>query len=167
MTSPATSASTGSQSRDGRSHRKAGGRIRAPFDSEIISLKTTRHSTTIDNVKAKIDNVEGKDSGQGGEKTLVKTHTSKTSSLRPVDCISDQFPTRGIPTTSLCLARQVSTSHDKSPPRTRSPTPAGMWDQTHNVNTTTDAEERFPTSCRYNSWQPCKQLTPTRALVLV
>jgi hypothetical protein len=49
--------------------------------------------------------------------TLVKTHTCKTSSLWPVGCISDQFPTRGIRTTSLCLARQVSASHDKSLPR--------------------------------------------------
>jgi hypothetical protein len=35
-------------------------RIRAPFDGEIISLKTKRHSNTIDNVKAKIDNVNAK-----------------------------------------------------------------------------------------------------------
>jgi hypothetical protein len=48
--------------------------------------------------------------------TLVKTHTIKTSSLRPVDCISDRFPTRGTPTTSLCLAQQVSASHEKSGP---------------------------------------------------
>jgi hypothetical protein len=46
--------------------------------------------------------------------TLVKTHTGKTSSLRPVGCISDQFPTTGIPATSLHLTRQVSVSHDKS-----------------------------------------------------
>jgi hypothetical protein len=59
---------------------------------------------------------QGKDSGQGGEKTLVKTHTSKMFSLWPVGSISDQFPTRGTPTTSLRLARQVSASHDKSGP---------------------------------------------------
>jgi hypothetical protein len=41
----------------------------------------------------------------------VKTHTSKTSGLRSVGCISYQFPTRGTP-------RQVSASHDKSPPCT-------------------------------------------------
>jgi hypothetical protein len=35
-------------------------RIRAPFDGEIISLKTTRHSNTINNVKAKVDNVKAK-----------------------------------------------------------------------------------------------------------
>jgi multidrug resistance efflux pump len=33
--------------------------IRAPFDGEIISLKT-RLSNTIDNVNAKIDNVKAK-----------------------------------------------------------------------------------------------------------
>jgi hypothetical protein len=30
------------------------------FDSEITTLKTTRHFNTIDNVKAKIDNVRAK-----------------------------------------------------------------------------------------------------------
>jgi hypothetical protein len=59
---------------------------------------------------------QGKDSGQGGEKILVKTHTGKTSNLWPVGCISDQFPTRGTPTTSLRLAREVSASHEKSGP---------------------------------------------------
>jgi hypothetical protein len=57
---------------------------------------------------------------------LVKTYTGKTSSLLPVGCVSDQFPTRGTPTTSLHLAqkslphtkslrlaREVSASHDK------------------------------------------------------
>jgi hypothetical protein len=48
---------------------------------------------------------------------LVETHTGKTSSLRLVACISDQFPTKETPTTSLRLARQVSASHDKSPSR--------------------------------------------------
>jgi hypothetical protein len=62
-------------------------RIRAPFDSEIISPKITRHSNTIDNVKAKIDNVKAKIKNK--KKTLVKTHTSKTTSLRPVGCISE------------------------------------------------------------------------------
>jgi hypothetical protein len=57
---------------------------------------------------------QDKDSGKGGEKTLVKTHTGKTSSLWPVGCISDQFPTRGPLTRSLHLAREVSASHDKS-----------------------------------------------------
>jgi hypothetical protein len=79
----------------------------------------TRLPNTIDNVKAKIDNV-GQDSRRGGVRTPVKTHTGKTSSLRPVGSISDQFPTRGIPPTSLRLARQVSASHYKYPPRTTS-----------------------------------------------
>jgi hypothetical protein len=34
-------------------------RIRAPFDGEMISLNT-RHSYTVDNVEAKIDNVKAK-----------------------------------------------------------------------------------------------------------
>jgi hypothetical protein len=45
---------------------------------------------------------------------FVKTHTSKTPSLWLGGYISDQFPTRG---THLCLAQQVSASHEKSPPR--------------------------------------------------
>jgi hypothetical protein len=34
--------------------------------------------------------------------------------------------------------RQVSISHDKSPPRKRSPAPAGTWDQTRSARTGTD-----------------------------
>jgi hypothetical protein len=70
---------------------------------------------------------------------LVKTHTGKTSSLWPVGCISDQFPTKGTPTTSLRLARQVCASHDKSPPRTTSPVLTGVWAQTHGTSIATDA----------------------------
>jgi hypothetical protein len=62
---------------------------------------------------------QGKDSGQG-VRVVVKIHTGKTSSLQLVGCISDQFPTRGTPTTSLCLTRKVSASHDKSLPRAKS-----------------------------------------------
>jgi hypothetical protein len=48
----------------------------------------------------------------------VKTHTGKMSSLRPVGCISDQFPTRGTP--------------DKSPPHTTRSAPTGAWARTRN-----------------------------------
>jgi hypothetical protein len=73
------------------------------------------------------------------------------SSLRPVGCISDQFRTRGTPTTSLHLARRVSTSHDKSPPRTTSLSHkkslprttslalTDMWAQMHDTSIATDA----------------------------
>jgi hypothetical protein len=54
----------------------------------------------------------------------VKTITGKTSRSQPIGNFSDPFPTRGTPsdnsppyTTSLHLARQVSTSHDESPPQ--------------------------------------------------
>jgi hypothetical protein len=90
---------------------------------------------------------------------LVKTHTGKTFGLWPVGCIYDQFPTRGTPTTSLRLARQVSASHDKSPPcttshrlarevsashdkslpRTRSLAPTDTWAQMHGMGIATDA----------------------------
>jgi hypothetical protein len=109
---------------------------------------------------------------------LVKTHTGKTSSLRPVGCISDQLPARRTVTTSLRLAREVFASHDKSSPRMTSLRLAqrdwlrlvrghGRAVEAHDASTTTDAhEERFPTPCKYNSWRPCKRLTPTRALML-
>jgi hypothetical protein len=75
-------------------------------------------------------------------------HLGKTSSLRPVGCISNQFPTRGIPTTSLRLAREVFVSHEKSPPRTTSlyltrevsaslnlpRAPTGAWAMAHSAS---------------------------------
>jgi ubiquitin C len=63
-----------------------------------------------------------------GMQIFVKTLTGKTTCLRPGGCISDQFPTRG---TRLRLARQVSTSHGKSLPRTTSPAPTSVWGLTH------------------------------------
>jgi hypothetical protein len=83
---------------------------------------------------------------------MVKTHTGKTSSLRLVGCISDQFPTRGTP-------RQVSASHSKSPPRTasiyltrqvRSQLVRGPR-RTTVTPQPTRMEERISTSCRYNN----------------
>jgi hypothetical protein len=93
---------------------------------------------------------------------MVKTHTGKTSNLWPVGCISDQFPTRGTPTTSLRLARQVSATTSlrlaQEVPTTRSlrlarqvsttrslrlargvSAPTGTWAQTHGVSIATDA----------------------------
>jgi hypothetical protein len=76
---------------------------------------------------------------------VVKTHTGKTSSLRPIGCISDQFPLEGPHdkspprTRSLRLAREVSASHEKSPPRTTNPALTGAWAQMHGTSTTTDA----------------------------
>jgi hypothetical protein len=51
-------------------------------------------------------------------------------------CLSDKSLPR---TTSLCLARQVSVSYDKSPPRTTSPTPTSVWTQTHGSGEAADA----------------------------
>jgi hypothetical protein len=118
---------------------------------------------------------QDKDSGQGGERTLVKTHTGKMSSLRPVGCVSDQLPTRGTPTRSLCLAREVSASRDKSLPRTRSfrlarevrPRLARGPRRTSWAPPPTRVEEQFSMPCKYNSWRPCKQLTTIRALMLI
>jgi hypothetical protein len=72
--------------------------------------------------------------------------------------------------------RQVSASHEKSPPRTTSlpshdkPPPRTTSrgpKRTVYAPPPTRVEERFSTPCRYHSWRPCKQLTPTRALMLV
>jgi hypothetical protein len=109
-------------------------RIRAPFDSEIISPKTTRHSDTIDNVKAKIDNIkakiQNKEEGRPWSRpTLVRRPISSQMAASPTSS-----PLEGPP-------RQVSASHDKSPPRMRSPAPAGTWAQTHNASASTDARE--------------------------
>jgi hypothetical protein len=82
-----------------------------PFDSKVISPKTTRHSNTIDNVKAKIDNVKAK--------------------------IQDKEDRR--PWSRPTLARQVSASHGKSPPRTTSHVPTRGWARTCGARTTTDA----------------------------
>jgi hypothetical protein len=77
--------------------------IRAPFYGEIISPKhkTIQYQWQCEGQDRQR---QGKDLGQGGVKTLVKTHTGKTSSLRLVGCISDQFPTRRTLMTSLHLA---------------------------------------------------------------
>jgi hypothetical protein len=100
---------------------------------------------------------------------FVKTLTSKTSSLQPVGCISDQFPTRGT------LAREVSASHEKSPPHTRSLRLARqvrlqlVRGSRHTAQTSppTRVEERISMSRRNNSWRPCRQPTPARALMQI
>jgi hypothetical protein len=103
-------------------------RIRASFDGQIISLKTTRHSNTIDNVKAKIDNVNTKIQN----KEEKRSWSRPTLAIRPIFgqlvASPTSFPLEEPPrqvsshekspprTTSLDIARQVSTSHEKSGP---------------------------------------------------
>jgi hypothetical protein len=152
-------------------------RIRAPFNGEKIFLrhKVTQHHWQCEGQDWQC---QGQDSGWRRLRTLVKTHTGKTSSLRPVGCIFDQFPTKGIPTTSLRLARQVFASHEKSPPCTRSlrlarPPSGSDWYVGHDTRCElrarapppTRMREWFPAPCKYNSWQPSKQLTPIRDLM--
>jgi hypothetical protein len=106
-------------------------RISVSFDGEIISPKIARLSDTIDNVKAKIDNVKVKiqDKKEGrpwSRPTLARRAVSGQLAASPTSS-----PLEGPP-------RQVSTSHDESPPRTTSTASAGAWAQTHNAIASTD-----------------------------
>jgi hypothetical protein len=78
----------------------------------------------IDNVKAKIQDKEEK--GPWSRPTLARRPVFGQLAASPTSS-----PLEGPP-------RQVSASHDKSPPHTTSPAPAGTWAQTHNTSTTTD-----------------------------
>jgi hypothetical protein len=67
---------------------------------------------------------------------LSRPCTGKAPNLHSGGSLSDKSPPH---TTSLRLARQVSASHDKYPPRTTSPTPTSAWAQTHGSGEATDA----------------------------
>jgi hypothetical protein len=97
-------------------------RIKAPFDGEIISPKTTRQSNTIVNVKGKIDNIKAKiqdkeEKGSWSRPTLARRpvfgQLAASPASSPLEDPRDKYPPRMI---SLLLAREVSASHDKSGP---------------------------------------------------
>jgi hypothetical protein len=100
--------------------------------TRLSPLKTTRHSNTIDNVKAKIDNVKAKIQ----DKEERRPWSRPTLARRPVSCQLAASPTSSPLEGSL---RQVSASHDKSPPRTTSPAPTGTRAQAHSASATIDA----------------------------
>jgi hypothetical protein len=107
-------------------------RIRAPFDVEIVSPETTRRSNKIDNVKAKIDNVKAK---IDNVKTKIQDKEERRSWSRPTLARRPVFGQLAASPTSFPLEeppRQVSTSHDKSPPRTTSLRPARQVSASHN-----------------------------------
>jgi hypothetical protein len=92
--------------------------IRVPFDGKMISHET-RFSDTIDNVKAKIDNVKVK---IDNVKAKTQDEEDRRSLSRPSLArhpVPDQLDLRPVPYWRDPL-RQVSASHDMSPPRTTS-----------------------------------------------
>jgi hypothetical protein len=106
-------------------------RIRAPFDGEIISPKTTRQSNTIDSVKAKIDTVKAKIQDKEERRPWSRPTLARHPAFSQLAASPTISPLEESP-------RQVSASHDKSSPRMRSPAPASTWAQMHSVSTTTD-----------------------------
>jgi hypothetical protein len=95
-------------------------RIRAPFDGEIISPKKTGHSNTIDNVKAKIDNAKEKIQDKEERRSWSRPTLARRPVFGQLAASPTRFPLEEPP-------RQVSASHDKSPPRTTSPALTGAW----------------------------------------
>jgi hypothetical protein len=97
---------------------------------------------------------------------FMKTLTGKTSSLLPVGFTSDQFPTRGT------LARQVSASHEKSPPRTTSLRLARrVWLRlvrgpgcTTRATPPTHMEERISTSRKIQQLAAMQEARPAKSL---
>jgi hypothetical protein len=133
-------------------------RIKALFDSEIISPKTTRWSNKIDNVKAKIDNVKAKIDNVKAkiqDKEEKEPWSRPTLARRPVFGQLATSPTSFPPEESLCLARQVSARLVCGPRRMVRASPP------------TRAEKRISTTCKCNSWRPCRRPAPPRALMLV
>jgi hypothetical protein len=98
-------------------------RIRAPFDGKIISLKGSETNT-----------LEA-DSTICWQATWGWLYPCWLQHLEGVDR-SPGAPTRAM---SLRLARQVSASHDKSPPRTTSSVLISAWAQMHGASLATDA----------------------------
>jgi hypothetical protein len=154
--------------------------IRAPFDSKIIPPQKTRLSDTIDSVKVKIDNVKAKTDSvkaktQGEQDPGPRSRSSVAR--RPVPAQLGASLTssllEGTPPRSLRLARQVSTSHDKSTPRELPPTPTEAWATARGA---TPGHERLPhdawgTNSPRHASTPAggqrEQLVPTEALMRV
>jgi hypothetical protein len=72
-------------------------------------------------------------------KTLHRQGTQSSLGWQPLRQVSASHDKSPPHTTSPRLARQVSASHDKSSPRTTSPAPTSAWAQTHGSGETTDA----------------------------
>jgi hypothetical protein len=88
-------------------------RIRAPLTAILLPLKTTRHSNTIDNVKAKIENIKAKIQDKEERRPWSRPSLARRLVFGQLAASPTSFPLEEPP-------RQVSTSHDKSPPHTTS-----------------------------------------------
>jgi hypothetical protein len=121
-----------------------------------VKAKIDNMKAKIDNVKVKIDNVKAKIQ----DKEEKEPWSRPTLARRLVfgQLAADQFPTRGKsppPMTSLRLARQDQSRLVCEPKCMARASPP------------TRVEKRISTSCKYNSWQPCRRPAPPRALMLV
>jgi hypothetical protein len=157
--------------------------IRAPFDGEIISPKTWL-SDTIDNVKSKINNVKAKTQDEEDPGPQSRPSLARRPVLDQLGASMTSSLPEGPPPTSLRLARQVSASHDKSPPLTTSLSlaqrilrpvrvpPNSDWgvghDTRHDPGIQTPPPRRmgnqFPTPCNHTSWQTTQAADPDRGL---
>jgi hypothetical protein len=153
--------------------------------AKLSPLKTARHSNTIDNVKAKIDNVKAKiqdkeEKGPWSRPSLARRPVFSQLAASPTSFpLEEPFSTsheKSPPRTrSLCLTREVSALHEKSPPRTKSLRLArevrlrlvrGPRHATR-ASPPTRVEKRISTSRRNNRWRPCRRPIPARALMQV
>jgi hypothetical protein len=113
-----------------------------------MKAKIDNVKAKIDNVKAKIDNVKAKIQDKEEKEHWSRPTLARRLVFGKLAASPTSFPLEE----SLHLTRQVSASHDKSPPRTTilllddkspprttSPVPTGVWTPTHNSSVATNA----------------------------
>jgi hypothetical protein len=83
-------------------------------------------------VKAKIDNVKAKIQDKEERRPWPRPTLARRPVFSQLAASPTSFPLQEPP-------RQVSASHEKSPPHMRSPVLTGAWARTYGTGTTTDA----------------------------